>query len=84
MDHEKTAFTCHLGQFNFVVMPFSLSNAPGVFTQLMSIVLEGLEDFAMAYLDDVLVFSKIPEEHFEHLQQVINRLREHNLKVKLP
>ena len=67
-----------------MVMPFGLSNAPGVFTQLISILLEGLEGFAMAYPDDVLVFSKTPEEHFEHLQQVMNRLREHNLKVKLP
>ena len=38
----------------------------------------------MAYLDDVLVFSKTPEEHLAHLQQVMDRLREHNLKIKLP
>ena len=68
-----------MGLFNFRVMPFGLSNAPGVFTQSMSFVLNGLEGFAMAYL----VFSKTPEEHFEHLQQVMNRLREHNLKLKL-
>ena len=49
-DQEKIAFTCHVGLFNFHVMPFGLSNAPGVFTQLMSIVLGGLEDFAMAYI----------------------------------
>ena len=84
MDREKAAFTCHVGLFNFRVMPFGLSNAPGVFSQLMSMVLEGLEGFAMAYLDDVLVFSKTPEEHLAHLQQVMDRLREHNLKIKLP
>ena len=38
----------------------------------------------MAYLNDVLVFSKTPEEHLAHLQQVMDRLREHNLKIKLP
>lgn len=84
VDREKGAFTCHLGLFNFRVMPFGLSNAPGIFTQLMSIVLEGLEGFAMAYLDDVLVFSKTPDEHIKHLEKVMERLREHNLKVKLP
>ena len=81
MDWEKAAFTCRVGLFNFRVMPFRLSNAPGVLTQLMSMVLEG---FAMAYFDDVLVFSKTPEEHLAHLQQVMDRLREHNLKTKLP
>ena len=84
MDRKKAAFTCHLGLFNFRVMPFGLSNTPGVFTQLMSMVLEGLEGFAMAYLDDMLVFSKTPEEYLAHLQQVMDRLREHNLKIKLP
>ena len=83
MDREKAAFTCYMGLFNFRVMPFGLSNAPRVLTQLMSMVLEGLEGFAMAYLDDVLVFSKTPEEHLVHLQQVMDRLRKHNLKIKL-
>ena len=81
MDREKTAFTGHMGLFNFRVMPLGLSNAPGVFTQLMS---EGSEGFAMAYLDDMLVFSKTPEEHLVHQQQVMDRLRKHNLKIKLP
>lgn len=53
----------------------------GVFSQL--IVLNGTEAFAMVYLDDIMVFSKSPEEHFEHLQKVFNRLREHGLKLKL-
>ena len=82
-DREKTAFTCHMGLFNFRVMPFGLANAPGVFSQLMSIVLNGMEMFAMAYLDDIMVFSRSPEEHFEHLQQVFDRLRRHGLKLKL-
>ena len=82
-DREKTAFTCHMGLFNFRVMPFRLANAPGVFSQLMSIVLNGMETFAMAYLDDILVFSRLPEEHFEHLQRVFDRLKKHGLKLKL-
>ena len=83
VDQEKTAFACHVGLFNFRVMPFGLSNAPGIFTQLMSIVLGGMEGFAMAYLDDILVFSRTPEEHLGHLQQVFDRLRKHGLKLKL-
>ena len=82
-DREKTAFTCHMGLFNFRVMPFGLANAPGVFSQLMSIVLDGMETFAMAYLDDIMEFSRSPEEQFEHLQRVFDRLTGHGLKLKL-
>ena len=42
--------------FEFNVMPFGLSNAPAVFLELMSVVLQGLDNFAIAYLDDMLVF----------------------------
>ena len=54
---EKTTFTCHMGLFDFRVMLFGLANAPGVFSQLMSIVLNRMETFAMAYLDDIMVFG---------------------------
>ena len=80
-DREKNAFTCHMGLFNFRVMPFGLANAPGVFNQLMSIVLDGMETFAMAYLDDIMVFSRSPEKHFEHLQRVFDHLKRHGLKL---
>ena len=82
-NQEKAALTCHMGLFNFQVMPFGWLNVPGVFPQLMSIILSGMEGFSMAYLDDVLVFSRTPEEHFQHLQIVFDRLR-HRLKLKLP
>ena len=47
-DKEKTAFACHWGLFEFNVMPFGLPNAPAVFQELMSVVLQGLVDFALA------------------------------------
>ena len=53
-DKEKTAFAFHYGQFEFSVMPLGLSNAPAIFQDLMSIVLQGVGHFAMAYLDDIL------------------------------
>ena len=58
-DKEKTAFACHQGLFEFNVMPFSLSNAPAVFQELISVVLQGLGDFAIAYLDDILVLVRL-------------------------
>ena len=60
------------------MISFGLSNAPGMFTQLISIVLSG-----MAYLDDVLVFFRTQEDHFRHLQIVFDWLREHGLRLKL-
>ena len=80
---EKTAFVCHRGLFQFNVMPFGLSNAPAVFQELINIVLQGCDEFAMAYLDDVLIFSKNPEEHLRHIETIFERIRQHGLKLKL-
>ena len=63
-------------------MPFGLSSAPGVFQSLMSEVLEGL-DFAIPYLDDIVLYSASIEAHLDHLEIVFNRLRQHKLKLKL-
>jgi hypothetical protein len=82
-DKQKTAFSCHRGLFEFNKMPFGLCNAPSIFQELMSIVLEGLGNFSTAYLDDILVYSATLDEHLKHLQIVFNRLRTHSLKLKL-
>ena len=82
-DREKTTFTGHMGLFNFRVMPFGLANVLGVFRQLIFIVLDGMETFAMAHLDDIMVFSRSPEDNFEHLQRLFNHLKKHGFKLKL-
>ena len=64
-------------------MPFGLANAPGVFQELMSVVLQDLGKFAMAYLDDTIIFSPSMEEHVKHIQLVFDRLRQHQLKLKI-
>ena len=82
-DKEKTAFACHRGLFEFNVMPFGLTTSPAVFQELMSRVLEGLDKFTVAYLDDILIYSNTLDEHLAHIQNVFNRLREHSLRLKL-
>ena len=78
---RKTAFICHRGLYEYNVMPFGLVNAPGVFQELMSVVLQDLGKFAMAYLDDIIIFSHSMEEHIKHIQLVLDRLRQHQLKI---
>ena len=58
------------GLFEFNVKPFGLSNASAVFQELMSVVMQGLRDFAIAYLDDILVFSPMLEDHLKHLNVI--------------
>ena len=61
-------------------MPFGLTNAPATFQAYISRALRGLVDvFCIVYLDDILIFSKNPEEHQEHLELVIERLRRADL-----
>jgi len=79
---QLTAFICHMGLFEFLRMPFGLCNAGATFQRAMESVLKGLS-FAMAYIDDVLIHSKSHEEHLIHLQAVFDRLRKHELKIKL-
>ena len=84
---EKTAFITHSGLYEFLVMPFSLCNAPSAFQRLMNRVLFGLnpEDgpmFVAVYLDDVLIFSRTMEKHLVHLQLVLDRIIQAGLKLK--
>ncbi|CAG2257258.1 Transposon Ty3-G Gag-Pol polyprotein,Transposon Ty3-I Gag-Pol polyprotein [Mytilus edulis] len=82
-DKEKTAFVCHKGLFEFNVLPFGLASGPSLFSELVTEVLQGLEHFSTAYIDDILIFSETEEEHLGHIQQVFDRLRQHKLKLKL-
>ena len=81
---DKSAFTTHSGLFEFEHMPFGLCNTPATFQRLVQAVLTGMEwDFCFVYLDDnILVFSRMFEEHLDHLQQVFDRLRKAGLTLK--
>ena len=81
-DKEKSAFTCHRDLFHFNVMPFGPTNTPGVSQELISIILRGQEDFALAYLDDILIFSNTIGDHLKYINRVLSSLQEHNLKLK--
>ena len=63
-------------------MPFVLVQAPAYFQQLISIVLQGYSDFAIACLDDIIIFSKNEAEHLEHIEIIFQKLKETGLKLK--
>ena len=77
----KTAFITPRGKWHFNMVPFGLAQALSYFQQLMNKVLQGL-DFAMAYLDDIIIFSKSELEHLQHLEIIFKRLQEAGLKLK--
>ena len=64
------------------MVPFSLAQAPAYFQALISEVLKGLSHFTIAYLDDIIIFSKTKEEHLQHLEIIFQRLCEAGLKLK--
>jgi len=68
-DSDKTAFITRRGMFKFKTMPFGLANAVATFQRLMDLVLAGLNlSICLAYLDDIILFSRTHEEHLERLE----------------
>lgn len=80
-DVHKTAIITPFGLFEFPKMPFGLRNAAQTFQRFMNEVCKGL-DFVFVYIDDILIFSKSPEEHKSHLEKLFERLTEYGLNIK--
>ena len=80
----KTAFRTRYGHFEYLVMPFGLTNAPATYQALINDTLrEYLDLFYVAYLDDILIYSKDKKSHTQHVRKVLDALRAKDLKLKL-
>ena len=78
----KSAFVVPMGKWEFRKTPFGLSQAPAMFQLLIDNVLMEYSEFAMGYLDDIIIFSRNEEEHLIHLEKVFQRLEKYRLKMK--
>lgn len=82
-DHHKTAFRTHHGHYQWLVMPFGLSNALTTFQALMNQVFHfALRKFVLIFFDDILVYSTIWDDHLHHLEIVLATLQAQQLFAK--
>ena len=83
-DVPKTAFKTPVGTYQFLVLSFGLTNSPAVFMKAMNdIFRDCVGKFVAVYLDDILIFSKTEQEHEQHLETVLQLLRDNKLYAKL-
>jgi hypothetical protein len=82
-DIPKTAFVTRYGQYEFTVVSFGLTNAPAYFMNMMNkVFMDELYKFVVVFIDDILVYSSIAEEHEQHLRVVLEKLRQNKLYAK--
>ncbi|GJV02804.1 Orf y [Tanacetum coccineum] len=82
MDEESIPWTAFLvpgGLYEWLVMPFSLKNAPAVFQRKMDKCFKGTESFIAVYIDDILVFSKNEKDHAKHLEKMLKICEDNGL-----
>jgi hypothetical protein len=83
LDIPMTAFRTRYGLYEYTVMSFGLTNAPAYFMYLMNkLFMEYLDKFVVVLIDDILIFSKMEEEHEKHLRMVLEKLRSNQLYAK--
>ncbi|GKE11471.1 putative reverse transcriptase domain-containing protein [Tanacetum coccineum] len=82
-DISNTAFRTRYGHYKFQVMSFGLTNTPAIFMDLMNRVCKPyLDKFIIVFIDDILIYSKIKQEHEEHLKLIIELLKKEELYAK--
>jgi hypothetical protein len=83
-DRYKTAFTVPFGHYEWNVMPFGLKNAPSEFQNIMNDIFYPYAEFAICYIDDVLIFSQNIDQHIKHLRIFKDVIKRNGLVVSAP
>lgn len=84
-DRNKTAFvTQEGGHYQWTCLPFGLKTSPAIFQRILSNILRKykLNDFAVNYIDDILIFSNTFSEHINHLTQLLEAIKKEGFRVK--
>ena len=82
-DISKTAFCTRYSYYEFVVMPFGVTNAPIICMDLMNMVFRAfLDSFVIVFINDILIYSRNQEEHEMHLRLILQTLRDKQLYAK--
>ena len=82
-DIPRTTFSTRYKHHEFVVMPFSLTNALAAFMDLMNGVLQPyLDQFVVVFIDDILIYSRTLADHTNHLRRALGVLRRYELYAK--
>jgi hypothetical protein len=82
-DIAKTTFVTRYVQYEFMVVFFGLTNAPTYFMNMMNkVYMEELDKLVVVFIDDILIYSEIVEEHEKHLRIVLEKLRQNQLYAK--
>jgi len=84
-DRYKTAFVTQTGHYNWRCLPFGLKTSPAIFQRILRNTLKkyGLDDFAVNYIDDILIFSKSFKEHLAHLKKLIFSIQKEGFRLSL-
>jgi hypothetical protein len=80
---EKLSFVCHSGQYEFLKMPFGITNGPAIYQRMINKLIQGMDpDKVFAYIDDIMIATETFEEHLELIAELFKRLERAGLKIK--
>ena len=81
-DEDLTTFRTRFGSYKSLVLPFGLTNGPATFQNFINdTFLEYPDEFLIAYLDDLLVYSETMTDHRKHVRKVLQKLREAGIQA---
>ena len=78
---EYVTINTHKGLYQYTRVPFGIASAPALFQRMMDTILQGIPN-TICYLDDILVTGNSAETHLRSLTEVLQRLRQHGLRVR--
>lgn len=83
-DRKKTGFVTQEGHYQWTCLPFGLKTSPAIFQRILSNILRGykLTDFAVNFIDDILIFSKSYADHIDHLSQLLEAIEKEGFRLK--